>query len=71
MAGAGERFYYHVRNNLFMLRGSAWTPGEKPGLAWYLAASVLEYLRGNRFGRRSIRIVLRGVRDGLGPLPRS
>src|SRR4030088_3361186 len=63
----GDRFYYHVRNTLYMLRGSAWAPGEKPSLLFGLIISVLDYLRFNRSAWSAIPIVLRGLRDGLRP----
>lgn len=60
-----RRFYFHVRNNLFMLRGRAWTTAEKPRLAWTVARSALEYLRKNRWSASSARTLIRGVRDGV------
>lgn len=69
--GAGERFYFHVRNNLFMMRGSSWQASEKPGLAWSLAASILTYLRLDGWRWGSLRVVLRGLRHGLGPVPQA
>ncbi len=64
---AGERFYFHVRNTLYMLRGTAWAPSEKPSLLFGLIMSVLAYLRFNRFAPATIPIILRGLRDGLKP----
>lgn len=68
-ADAGERFYYHVRNNLFMMRGAAWSTTEKPGLVWSLGGSILAYLQETRWRWPSVRIVVRGLLHGLGPLP--
>ena len=64
----GRRFYFHARNNLFMLRGRAWAPQEKPALGAVLAYSALRYLQANRFSRASLVTLLRALRDGLGPL---
>jgi rhamnopyranosyl-N-acetylglucosaminyl-diphospho-decaprenol beta-1,3/1,4-galactofuranosyltransferase len=64
---AGDRFYFHVRNTLYMLRGTAWAPSEKPSLLFGLITSVLDYLRFNRFAPRVIPVILRGLRDGLKP----
>lgn len=63
----GERFYFHVRNTLYMLRGSSWSASEKPSLVYGLITSVLEYLRFNRFAPSAIPVVLRGLCDGLRP----
>jgi rhamnopyranosyl-N-acetylglucosaminyl-diphospho-decaprenol beta-1,3/1,4-galactofuranosyltransferase len=61
-----RRFYYHARNNVFMLRGDAWAPWEKPALGWALARSAVEYLRANRFTPSSAWTVLRALAAGLG-----
>jgi rhamnopyranosyl-N-acetylglucosaminyl-diphospho-decaprenol beta-1,3/1,4-galactofuranosyltransferase len=63
----GDRFYFHVRNTLFMMRGTAWSGAEKPSLLFGLAVSTIAYLRANRFTPRVLATVLRGVRDGLAP----
>lgn len=67
----GPRFYFHARNTLFMLRSASWETGEKRAIVWSLAASILAYLRVNRFSAQSAGTVLRGVRDGLGAVPTS
>ena len=64
---SGERFYFHIRNTLYMLRGTAWTKFEKPSLVFILFTSSLAYLRYNRFNPKNVAIILRGVRDGLKP----
>lgn len=63
----GGRFYFHVRNTLWMLRGTAWAPSEKPSVLFGLIVSVMEYLRYDHFSPRVLAIVLRGARDGLAP----
>jgi GT2 family glycosyltransferase len=68
---SGERFYFHVRNTLYMLRGPAWRPQEKPSLVFILFTSTLAYLRFNRFARANLAVVWRGVRDGLSPVASS
>jgi hypothetical protein len=67
VSATGDRFYFHVRNTLFMLRGTAWAPSEKPSLVFGLIVTVLDYLRFNRFAPFTLRIILRGLRDGLRP----
>lgn len=62
---SGDRFYYHVRNLLYMMRGPVWTRTEKLSLAGSLVATTLAYLRHNSFRRQQLLVVLRGVCDGL------
>ncbi|MDQ3647738.1 MAG: hypothetical protein M3433_03995, partial [Actinomycetota bacterium] len=69
VSSSGERFYFHVRNTLFMVRGSAWNGVEKATLVYLLAATTLAYLRAAEGRRRAVGVVARGLRDGLGPLP--
>jgi GT2 family glycosyltransferase len=66
---SGGRFYYHVRNNLYMLRGSAWDGREKLSIAWQLVTTSIAYLRLNRFAREPAATVLRGLRDGVKRVP--
>ena len=65
----GRRFYYHVRNNVHMLRGAAWERREKPALAWLVVESSARYLRAERASPRSVRTVLQAVSAGLRELP--
>lgn len=69
VSSSGERFYFHVRNTLFMVRGSAWNGVEKATLVYLLAATTVAYLRAAGGRRRALQVVARGLRDGLGPLP--
>ncbi len=62
------RFYFHVRNSLYMLRGHTWAPGEKLSLIWFLLFTTNGYLRNNGFSRESLTIVARGLRDGVKPV---
>jgi GT2 family glycosyltransferase len=61
------RFYYHVRNTLFMIRGPGRPARDRLLRVWVLVSSTASYLRANP-GRESAAAVLRGVRDGLRPL---
>jgi len=63
----GARFYFDVRNRLFMMRSNAWSGREKLQLARHLEANVRRYLLANRLGRAAVRTVVRGARDGLRP----
>jgi rhamnopyranosyl-N-acetylglucosaminyl-diphospho-decaprenol beta-1,3/1,4-galactofuranosyltransferase len=64
-----ERFYYHVRNTLYMLRGRLDRPREATFLAWVLLSSIALHLRASTERTRAIRSIARGLRDGLRRLP--
>jgi GT2 family glycosyltransferase len=64
-SSTGDRFYYHVRNTLYMLRSRSWALDEKLGLAYALATSTAEFLRAHRFDATSRGVVLAGLRDGM------
>jgi GT2 family glycosyltransferase len=64
---SGRRFYFHVRNTIYMLRGSAWAPDEKASLLFGLIVSIAQYLRFNHFSGRAAAAILRGLLDGLRP----
>ena len=61
----GDRFYYAVRNQLLMVRGSAWEGTERLKMLWNIAYQARRYLGHNRWSGASIAVVLRGLRDGL------
>jgi len=65
ITASGDRYYFHVRNTLYMLRSPAWRLSEKPSLVFTLVTSVVAYLRFNRFARHNVAVVLRGLRHGL------
>ncbi|MEJ7786149.1 MAG: hypothetical protein WKF96_15190, partial [Solirubrobacteraceae bacterium] len=67
ITSSGDRFYFHVRNTIYMLRGTAWRTREKPGLLFGYLMSIVAFLRFSRFSRASLALVARGVRDGLRP----
>ena len=67
ITSSGDRFYFHVRNTIYMLRGTAWKPREKPGLLFGYLVSIVQYLQFNRASRASLAVIGRGVRDGLKP----
>ena len=60
-----DRFYYHVRNSLHLLRGSSFSTVERLDYGRFYLRTIGRYLRANRGDRRRIQAVLRGVRDGL------
>jgi GT2 family glycosyltransferase len=61
VTSTGDRFYFHARNTLYMVRGRSWSPLEKASLLYLLALTSLQYLRGGG----SAKVVLRGLRDGV------
>jgi rhamnopyranosyl-N-acetylglucosaminyl-diphospho-decaprenol beta-1,3/1,4-galactofuranosyltransferase len=63
------RFYHHLRNTLYMLRGDSWAPREKPALAWVVLDSSLRFMRRNGWRAESARTVVRALRDGARRLP--
>jgi GT2 family glycosyltransferase len=66
----GGRFYFHIRNHIFMLRGDAWDWREKLTLIYVMLVSTWLYQRANRFAAFNLRVVLRALRDGVrAPLP--
>ena len=68
LSAPGERFFFHVRNTLWMLRGDAWGPAEKLSLVYLLVPQVGAYVRAG--GRPAAATVARAVRAGLrGPEP--
>ncbi len=59
------RFYFHARNNIWMLRGPAWHAREKPYHVWFLLTTSARLLRRNRLSPASLSSLARSVRDGL------
>ncbi len=65
ITASGDRFYFHVRNSLLLLRGSSLTPIEKLDYGRYWARTLAAYLREHRGRPAALRLVGRGIRDGL------
>jgi rhamnopyranosyl-N-acetylglucosaminyl-diphospho-decaprenol beta-1,3/1,4-galactofuranosyltransferase len=59
------RFYHHLRNTLYMLRGDAWDAAEKPALAWVVLDSSARFMSRSGWSADSARTVARALRDGL------
>lgn len=68
MSSPPGRFYYHVRNTLYIIRGPGRSRRDKLVFVWVLASSVLEYLVRHP-GRAAAAAISRGIRDGLRSLP--
>jgi GT2 family glycosyltransferase len=60
-----DRFYYHARNSLLILRGDCFTPIERFDYGRFYLRTIVEYLRHNRADRRRLALLARGIRDGL------
>ena len=65
-AGSPERFYYQVRNSVYMVRGDAWDRQEKLRVLWGLLVQVWQFLRANRWRPRALVAVARGLLHGVG-----
>ncbi len=61
----GDRFYYAVRNSIYILRGSSLRRHEKTNHAIMSLGHIVRYLRVNRLRPHSLRLVVRGLRDGI------
>lgn len=67
ISSAPDRFYFHVRNTLFIIRGPGRSRRDKLVFAWFLLSSSAEYvIRQPRLA--SVGAIARGVRDGLRPV---
>jgi rhamnopyranosyl-N-acetylglucosaminyl-diphospho-decaprenol beta-1,3/1,4-galactofuranosyltransferase len=61
----GDKFYFAIRNGLYLLRSSSLDWKEKIGHSMVVAEQVRRYLLHERFRPHALRIVGRGVRHGL------
>ena len=66
---ARERFYYKIRNHLWLLRGDSFGGLERVLYARALAQAIRVYLRDSPDRRRAAKTVARGIRAGLGREP--
>ena len=63
LSASGERFFFHVRNTLWMVRGDAWGPAEKLSLLYLLVPQVTAYVRTG--GAAAAAVVARAAVAGL------
>jgi GT2 family glycosyltransferase len=69
---APQRYYYQVRNLVWMLtRSDAWSGAERAKIMLVHSRWVLAYLRRSRFSWPSVRAVGSGLRDGIFRTPRT
>ena len=62
-----DRFYFKVRNHLWLLRGESFRGLERMRYATALARAIGTSVTGSEDRGRALRTVVRGIRDGLGP----
>jgi rhamnopyranosyl-N-acetylglucosaminyl-diphospho-decaprenol beta-1,3/1,4-galactofuranosyltransferase len=63
--GSPDRFFYYVRNSLYMTRGSAWDSQEKLRILWMLAIHIRRYLINNRWRPRAVAVIPKAIVHGL------
>ena len=60
-----QRFYYAVRNGLFILRGDTLNAKKKVGWLLLVGSQIQRFLAHEGVTPRSLKVVLRGLRDGV------
>jgi rhamnopyranosyl-N-acetylglucosaminyl-diphospho-decaprenol beta-1,3/1,4-galactofuranosyltransferase len=70
VSDARGRFYYKVRNQLWLLRGDSFAGLERLTYGGALARDCASFVRGSSSRTEAARTVLKGLRDGMGPEPR-
>jgi rhamnopyranosyl-N-acetylglucosaminyl-diphospho-decaprenol beta-1,3/1,4-galactofuranosyltransferase len=65
-----ERFYFKVRNQLWLLRGPSFRGRERLGYARSWLRAIATYLARSEDRGQALRTVLRGLRDGFAKEPR-
>jgi GT2 family glycosyltransferase len=72
MEAAPSRFYYQVRNVIWMAsRSDAWVPLDRVKFLVKLAICIIRYLGVNRWSQAALVAIGRGVRDGIFTAPRA
>ncbi len=64
LANNSSRYYYHVRNTIFMLKNQSWDFQEKVKLFLVLCWYTAKYLQNNNYNLASIASVVKGIIDG-------
>jgi rhamnopyranosyl-N-acetylglucosaminyl-diphospho-decaprenol beta-1,3/1,4-galactofuranosyltransferase len=64
---SGDRFYFHVRNSIYMFRGGAWTGRELISLVFSYLRSIQSFLRHEGYSRSALSVVGRGLLDAIRP----
>jgi rhamnopyranosyl-N-acetylglucosaminyl-diphospho-decaprenol beta-1,3/1,4-galactofuranosyltransferase len=63
--GPPERFFYYVRNSLYMTRSAAWDTQEKLRIIWTLLIHIRQFLIKNRWRPRAVFVVAKAVAHGI------
>jgi GT2 family glycosyltransferase len=63
--GSRDRFFYYVRNALYMTRGRAWDTQEKLRILWMLLVQIRRFLRHNHWSPHAALVVARGLAHGV------
>jgi len=59
------KFYFHVRNTLFMIKGASWSNAEKAALGWVVFESIVRFLVRYGLNTSNIRTITGALRHGL------
>jgi GT2 family glycosyltransferase len=62
---ASDRFYYHARNALLILRGTSLSPIERLDFGRFVARSLVAYMRSHWRDPRRLAVLARAIADGL------
>jgi len=63
--GSRERFFYAVRNSIYMTRSDAWDMQEKLRVLWMLLIQVRQFMIRNRWSPLAALVVARGLAQGV------
>jgi rhamnopyranosyl-N-acetylglucosaminyl-diphospho-decaprenol beta-1,3/1,4-galactofuranosyltransferase len=64
-SGPPERYFFHVRNSIYMTRSSAWDLQEKLRVLWMLLINVRQFLAHKRWSPSALAVVARGLIHGV------
>jgi GT2 family glycosyltransferase len=61
----GFKFFHHLRNTIWQIRGSAWSGAEKAALGWVVVHTSARFLRRHGLTRESVATIARGLFHGV------
>jgi GT2 family glycosyltransferase len=62
---AGDRWYFHIRNTLFMLKTNSWNLAEKVKLCLELIRDTPVYLKVNSYSLHCFQLIAKAIIDGI------
>lgn len=65
MESSGDRYYFEIRNKLWMLRTDSFKRKEKIKIFLFYLINIGKYLKLNKFRPKAFWIVLKGLKDGI------